>query len=104
MVLSFQLNREADGGASITCRRCGMTSHFPYDVANLYCGNCHAFHAAPRIDFLQLAQIALGHAHDTIAAQNRYIRFLQTERSRQLRAAAMFAFLNLLWAILYFTK
>lgn len=26
---------------SITCPRCGMTSHHPTDVAEGYCGNCH---------------------------------------------------------------
>ncbi len=28
---------------SITCPRCGMTSHNVNDVLNLYCGNCHIF-------------------------------------------------------------
>lgn len=27
--------------ASITCPRCGMTSHNPNDVRAGYCGNCH---------------------------------------------------------------
>ena len=26
---------------SITCPRCGMTSHNPNDVREGYCGNCH---------------------------------------------------------------
>lgn len=26
---------------SITCPRCGMTSHHPRDVLEGYCGNCH---------------------------------------------------------------
>ena len=26
---------------SITCPRCGMTSHHPADVEQGYCGNCH---------------------------------------------------------------
>lgn len=30
-------------GLSITCPRCGMTSHHPVDVAERYCGNCHTF-------------------------------------------------------------
>ena len=33
----------AHGGA-IKCLRCGMVSHNPNDVAQLYCGNCHRFH------------------------------------------------------------
>jgi protein-arginine kinase activator protein McsA len=28
---------------SITCPECGMTSYNPNDVAEGYCGNCHAF-------------------------------------------------------------
>lgn len=31
-------------GVSITCQACGMTSHHPDDVDNLYCGHCHVFH------------------------------------------------------------
>ncbi len=31
-------------GKAITCRRCGLTSHNPRDVAELYCGNCHQLH------------------------------------------------------------
>jgi ribosomal protein S27AE len=35
---------EAEGmSKSITCPRCGMTSHNVNDVLNLYCGNCHIF-------------------------------------------------------------
>lgn len=37
-------------GPSITCLACGMTSHHPGDVENLYCGNCHVFHAGSRFD------------------------------------------------------
>jgi ribosomal protein S27AE len=34
---------------SITCPRCGMTSHNPHDIAQGYCGNCHDWTAdAPR--------------------------------------------------------
>ncbi len=31
-------------GASITCARCGTTSHNPEDVAQHYCAACHRFH------------------------------------------------------------
>lgn len=31
--------------ASITCLKCGMTSHNPNDIKNMYCGNCHKFHS-----------------------------------------------------------
>ena len=34
----------APDGASITCGRCGATSHNPEDVAQHYCGECHRFH------------------------------------------------------------
>jgi hypothetical protein len=30
-------------GRSITCVECRKTSNNPNDVANLYCGSCHAF-------------------------------------------------------------
>ena len=30
---------------SIVCPKCGMVSYNPNDVANRYCGACHAFHA-----------------------------------------------------------
>lgn len=33
-----------DDGKSITCKRCGRTSHNAGDVENRYCGNCHIFH------------------------------------------------------------
>jgi hypothetical protein len=33
-----------DDGRSITCLRCGRTSHNPNDVAHRYCGYCHRFH------------------------------------------------------------
>jgi hypothetical protein len=29
--------------ASITCPRCGWTSHNPHDIAEQYCGHCHVF-------------------------------------------------------------
>lgn len=32
---------------SITCPACGATSYHPDDVANGYCGRCHAF-TSPR--------------------------------------------------------
>jgi len=31
-------------GKSITCHKCGLTSHNYNDVVNLYCGRCHTFH------------------------------------------------------------
>lgn len=34
----------AGDGRSITCRRCGRTSHNPSDVLHRYCGSCHVFH------------------------------------------------------------
>lgn len=34
----------APDGKSITCLRCKLTSHNAHDVAQLYCGRCHAFH------------------------------------------------------------
>lgn len=30
-----------DSGRSITCPRCGMTSHHPTDIREGYCGQCH---------------------------------------------------------------
>jgi ribosomal protein S27AE len=36
--------RIGEGGKSITCLRCGMTSHNANDIAQLYCGRCHRFH------------------------------------------------------------
>jgi ribosomal protein S27AE len=38
----------ARAATSITCPRCGMTSHNPHDITNRYCGNCHAFHGKPK--------------------------------------------------------
>lgn len=29
---------------SITCPKCGRTSHHPLDVKFRYCGNCHQYH------------------------------------------------------------
>ena len=34
-----------EGGKTITCLRCKMTSHHPDDVQYRYCGRCEAFHA-----------------------------------------------------------
>ena len=34
----------ASDGKSITCHRCGKTSYNRNDVAERYCGQCHAFH------------------------------------------------------------
>jgi hypothetical protein len=33
-----------NGGKSITCFDCGLTSWNPYDVIRRYCGVCHKFH------------------------------------------------------------
>ena len=33
-----------NGGKSITCLDCGLTSWNPYDVIRRYCGVCHKFH------------------------------------------------------------
>ncbi len=33
-------------GSSISCRRCGFTSHNKNDVLQHYCGRCHQFHDA----------------------------------------------------------
>ena len=30
--------------ASITCPKCGMTSHNPNDIKEQYCGNCRQYH------------------------------------------------------------
>jgi hypothetical protein len=37
------LFKDSHATPSFTCPKCGMTSHNPHDVANNYCGNCHAF-------------------------------------------------------------
>lgn len=34
----------APDGQSITCHKCGKTSHHPEDVKQAYCGSCHFFH------------------------------------------------------------
>ena len=34
---------------SITCPKCGMTSHNPNDIENMYCGNCRQFHCEMEI-------------------------------------------------------
>ena len=36
-----RLERELHGAESVTCPRCGRTSHHPQDVAEGYCGACH---------------------------------------------------------------
>jgi hypothetical protein len=45
-VMTYRINDSPDaaGGKSITCLRCGMTSHNPHDVEHRYCGNCDMFH------------------------------------------------------------
>jgi hypothetical protein len=35
---------EADEAPSITCPKCGKTSHSPSDIKARYCGACHLFH------------------------------------------------------------
>ena len=37
-------------GKTITCLKCGRTSHHVMDVEQLYCGNCHAFHITHEIE------------------------------------------------------
>jgi ribosomal protein S27AE len=45
-----KVERAAERAAerSITCPRCGWTSHHPADVEHGYCGHCHAFTSPPR--------------------------------------------------------
>lgn len=31
-------------GKTITCKRCGLTSHHPMDVERKFCGACKVFH------------------------------------------------------------
>lgn len=47
------------GESSITCLRCGMTSHNPNDVRYRYCGNCNEFHAGARCDFCMAPEVEL---------------------------------------------
>jgi ribosomal protein S27AE len=35
---------DKDERLSITCPKCGMTSHHPKDISERYCGRCHQFH------------------------------------------------------------
>jgi len=35
---------EEEGRPAIRCLVCGLVSHHPDDVDNLYCGRCHKFH------------------------------------------------------------
>lgn len=48
-------------GETITCGRCGRTSHHPEDVKNRYCGNCHVFHddipEAERLEWMRRALV-----------------------------------------------
>lgn len=39
----------ADDGKSITCHRCGKTSHNANDVAFHYCGRCNVWHDGPNL-------------------------------------------------------
>jgi ribosomal protein L37E len=51
----------SDDGRAITCRRCGLTSHNPNDVAQRYCGRCHVFHEDPRQPVFATARKVLDH-------------------------------------------
>lgn len=43
---TYQIVKSPDGKQEgIKCLVCGMTSYHPKDVEELYCGNCHEFHA-----------------------------------------------------------
>jgi hypothetical protein len=44
---SYVLVVRPDGRTGIRCLGCGLTSWNPKDVANRYCGFCHAFHEEP---------------------------------------------------------
>ena len=44
MAISEERYRISGDGRSITCCRCGMTSHNPSDVSQRYCGHCKIFH------------------------------------------------------------
>lgn len=39
----------ADDGKSITCHKCGKTSHNANDVAFHYCGKCNLWHDGPNL-------------------------------------------------------
>lgn len=48
---------------SITCPKCGLTSHHPWDVAQRYCGNCHQFHASFHLEIgreLKVSELICG--------------------------------------------
>lgn len=36
------------GGTAILCLRCGLVSHHPKDISELYCGHCHQYHVEIR--------------------------------------------------------
>jgi len=46
----------APDGLSILCLCCGLRSYHPGDVAERYCGRCHAFHKTTIADIDRLAQ------------------------------------------------
>jgi ribosomal protein L37E len=48
-----KLARELHGTPSVTCPRCGRTSHHPDDVAEGYCGACHDW-TSPRTNLSRM--------------------------------------------------
>jgi hypothetical protein len=44
VMIGIQMERQEVSEPSITCPRCGKTSHNANDVEQRYCGNCHQFH------------------------------------------------------------
>lgn len=38
----------SEDGKSITCFKCGRTSHHPHDVKEKFCGYCSVFHGEER--------------------------------------------------------
>ena len=51
---------------SITCPRCGMVSHNPSDIAQRYCGKCHAFHC----DMVRIVSVS-EHRSDVMIGERR---------------------------------
>lgn len=101
--LTYAINREDGGGRSITCLRCGTTSHHPEDVAHKYCGHCHVFHAehvcGPDVE---QSRVMLIHAAMVIKFQEREIDLLKRDRLFQMRAALFFAVLAVAESVLLF--
>ena len=50
-----------DNSRSITCPKCGRTSHHIKDVFYRYCGNCHAFHDDMKLFVRPLKMNPFGH-------------------------------------------